>query len=48
MTKATKMDEIMIEMSVDPDILNRVKNQAIGGGFFKGTIPDVKVDPVVE
>jgi len=23
------------------------QNQTIGGGFFKGTIPDVKVDPVV-
>jgi hypothetical protein len=23
------------------------QNQTIGGGFFKGTIPDVKVDPIV-
>jgi hypothetical protein len=75
MTKATEMEEIMIEMGVDPDIiLGRVQrqmgglnidnqgasssrkneefkprvaqNQMVGGGFFKGTIPDVKVDPV--
>jgi hypothetical protein len=76
MTKATEMEEIMIETGVDPDIiLGRVQrqmgglnidnqgasssrkneefkprvaqNQMVGGGFFKGTIPDVKVDPVV-
>jgi hypothetical protein len=22
------------------------QNQTMGGGFFKGTIPDIKVDPV--
>jgi hypothetical protein len=69
------MEEIMIEMGVDPDIIlgkvqrqlgslniddqgasssrkneekksRPIQNQATGGGFFKGTIPDVKVDPV--
>jgi hypothetical protein len=75
MTKSTEMEEIMIEMGVDPDIIlgkvqrqlgglsidnqgasssrkneefkpRLAQNQTIGGGFFKGTIPDVKVDPV--
>jgi hypothetical protein len=75
MIKATKMEEIMIETGVDPDIIlgkvqrqlgglniddkrasssrkneeqksRSIQNQTIGGGFFKGTIPDVKVDPV--
>jgi hypothetical protein len=75
MIKATEMEEIMIEMGVDPDIIlgkvqrqlgglniddqgasssrkneekksRPIQNQTIGGGFFKGTIPDVKVDPV--
>jgi hypothetical protein len=75
MTKATKMEEIMIETGVDLDIILGIvqrqlgglsidkegasssrkneefkarlaHNQRMGGGFFKGTIPDVKVDPV--
>jgi hypothetical protein len=76
MTKATEMEEIMIQTGVDLDtILGKVQrqlgslniddqgasssrkneeknswsiqNQATEGVFFKGTIPDVKVDPVV-
>jgi hypothetical protein len=76
MTKATKMEEIMIEMSVDLDIIlgkvqrklgglnidnqgasssrkneefkpQMTQNKMMGGGFFKGTILDVNVDPVV-
>jgi hypothetical protein len=76
MIKATEMEEIMIEIGVDPDIIlgkvhrqlggltiddqgsfisirneeqksQPIQNQTIGGGFFKGTIPDVKLDPVV-
>jgi hypothetical protein len=75
MINSTEMEEIMIEVGVDPDIiLEKVhrklgslniddqgasisrrneeqktlptQNQTIGGGFFKGTIPDVKVDLV--
>jgi hypothetical protein len=75
MIKATKMEEIMIEVGVDPNIIlgkvhrqlgglniddqgasssirkeeqksRPTQNQTIGGGFFKGTIPDVKVDPI--
>ena len=75
MVKSTEMEEIMIETSVNPDIIlgkvqrqleglsidnqgasssrkneefkpRPTQNQTIGGGFFKGPIPDVKVDPV--
>jgi len=75
MTKATDMEEIMIETGVDPDIIlgklqrhigglnidnqgaynsrrnkefkpRATHNQMEGGGFFKGTLPDIKFDPV--
>jgi hypothetical protein len=76
MTKATEMEEIMIETGANLDIIlgkvqrqisglnidnqgasssrrneefkpRAAQNQMEGGGFFKGTIPDVKIDPAM-